>query len=156
MRTYDLAPLFRSTVGFDNMARMLDSLSADTAPAYPPYNIEKTGEDEYRITMAVAGFGENDLEIRTQDNKLVITGRIDKGESTEERTFLHRGIAERAFERQFSLADHVKVVDANLENGLLHVELAREVPEAMKPRTIAIKSSNGKAGKARQIESNAA
>jgi len=156
MRTYDLAPLFRSTVGFDNMARMLDSLSADTAPAYPPYNIEKTGEDEYRITMAVAGFGEDDLEIRTQDNKLVITGRIDKGESTEERTFLHRGIAERAFERQFSLADHVKVVDASLENGLLHVELAREVPEAMKPRTISIKSSNGKAGKARQIESNAA
>jgi molecular chaperone IbpA len=156
MRTYDLAPLFRSTVGFDNMARMLDSLSADSAPAYPPYNIEKTGEDEYRITMAVAGFGEDDLEIRTQDNKLVITGRIEKGESVEERTFLHRGIAERAFERQFSLADHVKVVDASLENGLLHVDLAREVPEAMKPRTIAIKSGNGKAGKTRQIESNAA
>lgn len=156
MRTYDLAPLFRSTVGFDNMARMLDSLSADTAPAYPPYNIEKTGEDEYRITMAVAGFGENDLEIRTQDNKLVITGRIEKAENVEERSFLHRGIAERAFERQFSLADHVKVVDASLENGLLHVDLAREVPEAMKPRTISIKSSDGKSGKARQIESNAA
>lgn len=156
MRTYDLAPLFRSTVGFDNMARMLDNLSADTAPAYPPYNIEKTGEDEYRITMAVAGFGENDLEIRTQDNKLVITGRIDKAESAEERSFLHRGIAERAFERQFSLAEHVKVMDASLENGLLHVDLAREVPEAMKPRTIAIKSSEGKSGKARQIESNAA
>jgi molecular chaperone IbpA len=156
MRTYDLAPLFRSTVGFDNMARMLDSLSADTAPAYPPYNIEKTGEDEYRITMAVAGFGENDLEIRTQDNKLVISGRIEKSESVEERTFLHRGIAERAFERQFSLADHVKVVDASLENGLLHVDLAREVPEAMKPRTISIKSGDGKGRKTRQIESNAA
>jgi len=153
MRTYDFSPLFRSTVGFDNMARMLDSLSADAAPAYPPYNIEKTGEDQYRITMAVAGFGEKDLEIRTQDNKLVIAGRIDKAEDGEQRTFLHRGIAERAFERQFSLAEHVKVVDASLENGLLHVDLAREVPEAMKPRTIEIKSADGKA---RRIQSNAA
>ena len=153
MRSYDFAPLFRSTVGFDNMARMLDSLAADSAPAYPPYNIEKTGEDQYRITMAVAGFGEQDLEIRTQDNKLVITGRIEKSDETGERTFLHRGIAERAFERQFSLADHVKVVDASLENGLLHVDLAREVPEAMKPRTISIKSGKGKS---RQIESKAA
>ena len=152
MRTYDFAPLFRSTVGFDNMARMLDSLSGDSAPAYPPYNIEKTGEDQYRITMAVAGFGDNDLEIRTQDNKLVITGRIEKGDGAEERAFLHRGIAERAFERQFSLADYVKVVDATLENGLLHVDLAREVPEAMKPRTIAIKSNDA----AQQIESSAA
>ena len=153
MRTYDVAPLFRSSVGFDRMARVLDTLSADAAPAYPPYNIEKTGEDQYRITMAVAGFGEKDLEIRTQENKLVITGRIEKGEDAEERTFLHRGIAERAFERQFSLADHVKVVAASLENGLLHVELAREVPEAMKPRTIAIKSADGSS---RRIESNAA
>lgn len=153
MRTYDFSPLFHSSVGFDRMARVLDSLSADTAPAYPPYNIEKTGEDQYRITMAVAGFGEGDLEIRTQENKLVITGRIEKGEETEQRSFLHRGIAERAFERQFSLADHVKVVAASLENGLLHVELAREVPEAMKPRTVAIKSTNGTS---RRIESNAA
>lgn len=152
MRTYDFAPLFRSTVGFDNMARMLDSLSADSAPAYPPYNIEKTGDDQYRITMAVAGFGDNDLEIRTQDNKLVITGRIEKGDGADERAFLHRGIAERAFERQFSLADYVKVVDASLENGLLHVDLAREVPEAMKPRTIAIKSNDA----TQQIESTAA
>lgn len=152
MRTYDFAPLFRSTVGFDNMARMLDSLSGDSAPAYPPYNIEKTGDDQYRITMAVAGFGDNDLEIRTQDNKLVITGRIEKGNGADERAFLHRGIAERAFERQFSLADYVKVVDATLENGLLHVDLAREVPEAMKPRTIAIKSNDA----AQQIESSAA
>lgn len=153
MRTYDFSPLFHSSVGFDRMARVLDSLSADTAPAYPPYNIEKTGEDQYRITMAVAGFGEGDLEIRTQENKLVITGRIEKGEETEQRSFLHRGIAERAFERQFSLADHVKVVAASLENGLLHVELAREVPEAMKPRTVAIKAANGTS---RRIESNAA
>jgi len=153
MRTYDFSPLFRSTVGFDNMARMLDGLSADAAPAYPPYNIEKTGDDQYRITMAVAGFGEKDLEIRTQDNKLVIAGRIDKVEDVEQRTFLHRGIAERAFERQFSLAEHVKVVDASLENGLLHVDLVREVPEAMKPRTIEIKSGKGKT---RQIETQAA
>jgi len=154
MRTYDFAPLFRSSVGFDHMARVLDSLSAsEAAPAYPPYNIEKTGEDQYRITMAVAGFGEKDIEIRTQDNKLVIAGRIEKGDETEERTFLHRGIAERAFERQFSLADHVKVVAASLENGLLHVDLAREVPEAMKPRTIQINAANGKS---RRIQSDAA
>ena len=153
MRTYDFSPLFRSSVGFDRMARVLDGLSADAAPAYPPYNIEKTGDDQYRITMAVAGFGEGELEIRTQENMLVITGRIEKGEETEQRSFLHRGIAERAFERQFSLADHVKVVAASLENGLLHVDLAREVPEAMKPRTIAIKSAGGKS---QRIESNAA
>ena len=142
MRTYDLSPLFRSSVGFDHMARMLDGLSSEAAPAYPPYNIEKTGEDAYRITMAVAGFGDKDLEIRTQENKLVITGRIEKDADAEQRTFLHRGIAERAFERQFSL-----------ENGLLHVDLAREVPEAMKPRTIEINTANGKS---RRIQSNAA
>ncbi len=153
MRTYDFSPLFRSSVGFDNMARMLDGLSADAAPAYPPYNIEKTGEDQYRITMAVAGFGEKDLEIRTQDNKLVISGRIEKADEEEGRTFLHRGIAERAFERQFSLAEHVKVVDASLEHGLLHVELVREVPETMKPRTIEIKPAKGKS---RQIETQVA
>lgn len=153
MRTYDFSPLFRSSVGFDRMARILDGLSVEAAPGYPPYNIEKTGEDQYRITMAVAGFAEKDLEIRTQENKLVITGRIEKEDEEKERTFLHRGIAERAFERQFSLADHVKVVAAALENGLLHVELAREVPEAMKPRTIAIKSANGSSKK---IERNAA
>ena len=143
MRTYDFSPLFRSSVGFDRMARILDGLSVEAAPGYPPYNIEKTGEDQYRITMAVAGFAEKDLEIRTQENKLVITGRIEKDDEETERTFLHRGIAERAFERQFSLADHVKVVAAALENGLLHVELAREVPEAMKPRTIAVKNGSG-------------
>jgi len=153
MRTYDFSPLFRSSVGFDRMARVLDTLSADAVPAYPPYNIEKTGEDQYRITMAVAGFSEGDLEIRTQENNLVITGRIEKEGDAEQRTYLHRGIAERAFERRFSLADHVKVVSASIENGLLHVELAREVPEAMKPRTIEIKSADGKA---RRIQSNAA
>ena len=154
---FDVTPFYKSTVGFDRVFSLLDSLNGiEGDNGYPPYNIERVNEDEYRITMAVAGFGENDLEIRTVDNKLVITGRIEKGENSEERSFLHRGIAERAFERQFSLADHVKVVDASLENGLLHVDLAREVPEAMKPRTITIKSSDDKSGKARQIESNAA
>lgn len=153
MRRYDLSPLFRSTVGFDHLARVLDNVSGEQAPGYPPYNIEKTDEDSYRITMAVAGFGENDIDIKTQENKLVIAGRVEKSEDDESRAFLHRGIAERAFERTFSLADHVKVATAVLENGLLHVELVREVPEAMKPRTIAI--TNGK-GKTAKIEKKAA
>ena len=134
MRSYDFSPLFRSTVGFDNLARMMDSVSGEQAPAYPPYNIEKTGEESYRISMAVAGFAEDDLDIQTRENKLVITGQIEKADGSENRTYLHRGIAERSFERQFSLADHIKVSGARLENGLLHVELVREVPEAMRPR----------------------
>ncbi|MCG8542909.1 MAG: Hsp20 family protein [Alphaproteobacteria bacterium] len=153
MRTYDFSPLFRSSIGFDRLARVVDGLAGEQAPAYPPYNIEKTGDDSYRITMAVAGFGDDDLEIRTQENKLVISGRREKAEDHDERTFLHRGIAERTFERQFSLADHIKVSAANLENGLLHVDLVREVPEAMKPRTIDIKPANGKTKK---IEKKAA
>jgi molecular chaperone IbpA len=153
MRRYDLSPLFRSTVGFDHLARVLDNIPGEQAPGYPPYNIEKTGEDSYRVTMAVAGFGENDIDIKTQENKLVIAGRVEKSEDDESLAFLHRGIAERAFERTFSLADHVKVAAAALENGLLHVELVREVPEAMKPRTIAI--TNGK-GKTAKIEKKAA
>ena len=135
------------------LARVVDGLAGEQAPAYPPYNIEKTGDDSYRITMAVAGFGDDDLEIRTQENKLVIAGRREKAEDHDERSFLHRGIAERTFERQFSLADHIKVTAANLENGLLHVDLVREVPEAMKPRTIDIKPANGKTKK---IEKKAA
>ena len=144
MRSYDFSPLFRSTVGFDNLARLIDSASGEQAPAYPPYNIEKTGEESYRITMAVAGFGENDLDIQTRENKLVISGRIEKAEDAENRTYLHRGIAERSFERQFSLAEHIKVSGARLENGLLHVELVREVPEAMRPRSIKINASKPK------------
>lgn len=145
MRTLDFSPLFRSTVGFDHLARVMDSLAGEQAPAYPPYNIEKLGEDSYRITMAVAGFRPEEVDIITQENKLVITGRVLKdAKEAEERTFLHRGIAERQFERQFSLADHIKVVSASLENGLLHVDLVREVPEAMKPRKIEIKAANGK------------
>jgi molecular chaperone IbpA len=140
---FDLAPLYRSTIGFDRLARMLDDLSAFEAPAYPPYNIEKLGEDEYRITMAVAGFSENDLQVELKQNTLTISGR--KSERPEsEGEVLHQGIASRAFERRFQLADFVEVRGASLENGLLHVTLKREIPEAMKPRTIAI---NGKGPK---------
>jgi molecular chaperone IbpA len=140
---FDLAPLYRTTIGFDRLARMLDDLSAFETPAYPPYNIEKLGEDEYRITMAVAGFGEDDINIELKQNMLTISGKkSERTESTGE--VLHQGIASRAFERRFQLADFVEVRGANLENGLLHVTLKREIPEAMKPRTIAI---NGKAPK---------
>ena len=142
MRTFDMTPLFRNSVGFDRMARMLDGMTAEQAPGYPPYNIEKLNEDSYRITMAVAGFSESDLTVEVKENQLTIAGKVEKTESEDEnRQYLHRGIAERAFERRFNLADHIKVGHANLENGLLHVDLVREVPEAMKPRTIAI---NGK------------
>lgn len=137
---FDLSPLYRSTIGFDRFARMLDDMSAFETPAYPPYNIEKLGEDEYRITMAVAGFAENDLNIELKQNMLTISGKkSDRSEGSGE--MLHQGIASRAFERRFQLADFVEVRGADLENGLLHVTLKREIPEAMKPRSIAI---NGK------------
>lgn len=141
MRTYDLSPLFRSTVGFDGLTRMLDRMQEDTAPSYPPYNIEKIDDDNYRITMAVAGFSEDDLDITVQENTLIISGRLQNRSADDEqseRVFLHRGIAERAFERRFSLADHIKIEDARLENGLLHVSLQREVPEEAKARQIPI------------------
>ncbi len=141
MRTVDFTPVFRSTVGFDRMARLLDhamrATEAANVPSFPPYNIEKLGEDDYRITMAVAGFGQGDLEITAENGQLVIAGRIEKSED-EGRNYLHRGIATRNFERRFDLADHIRVKDASLENGLLHVSLVREVPEAMKPRKIEI------------------
>ncbi len=141
MRAYDLSPLFRSTVGFDRLSRLLENaMTGDEAAAsYPPYNIEKTGEDTYRITMAVAGFGPEDLEITAQQNSLVVTGKAKKEQEAGQ--FLYRGIAGRAFERRFQLADYIKVASASLINGLLHVELQREVPEAMKPRTIKIQSA---------------
>jgi molecular chaperone IbpA len=139
---FDLSPLYRSTIGFDRLAGMLDELSAFEAPAYPPYNIEKLGEDEYRITMAVAGFGESDLNIELKQNVLTISGKRTERQGTGE--LLHQGIASRGFERRFQLADHVEVAGADLENGLLHVTLKREVPETMKPRAIPI---NGKAQK---------
>ncbi|WP_343714374.1 Hsp20 family protein [Inquilinus sp.] len=140
MRTLDLSPLFRSTIGIDRMSRLLDSaLQFDTAaPAYPPYNIEKTGEDAYRITMAVAGFGEDDLEVVTSENTLTVRAKATSDEEEKSRVFLHRGIAGRAFERRFQLADYIKVSGATLVNGLLNIELVREVPEAQKPRTVKI------------------
>jgi len=139
MRTFDLAPLYRSTVGFDRLFSMLDGF--DAAPGYPPYNIERTDENDYRITVAVAGFGQNDLSIESKENTLTIKGeRQVKEEQTGE--VLYQGIAARAFERVFQLADDVRVMGASIENGLLHVDLVREIPEAKKPRQIAI--GNGK------------
>ena len=135
MRTFDLAPLYRSTVGFDRLFSMLDGFEA--APGYPPYNIERTGENDYRITVAVAGFGENELSIEAKENTLTIKG--DKQVKEEQNgEVLYQGIAARAFERVFQLADHVQVKSATLENGLLHVDLVREIPEAKKPRQIPI------------------
>ncbi len=137
MTTLDFSPLFRSTIGFDRLMRLVDSAAqVDATASYPPYNIEKTGDDAYRLSMAVAGFGAGDLEVQVQENALLVTGRA-KPEGNGNR-YLHRGIAGRAFTRRFQLADTIKVVGASLDNGMLHVELVREIPEAMKPRTIAI------------------
>jgi molecular chaperone IbpA len=145
MRSFDLSPLFRSSVGYDGMARMLNNMTQEPAPSYPPYNIERLNEDGYRITMAVAGFSENDLNIEVKENQLTISGKVVKDEDeSKDRQYLHRGIAERAFERRFSLADHVKVTGADLENGLLHIDIVREVPEAKKPRTIPVNRSSNK------------
>ena len=138
MRTLDLSPLFRSSIGYDRLSRLMDAAQrTDEAQlSYPPYNIEQDGEDSYRITMAVAGFSDEEIAITAQENQLVVAGKPVKDEKA--RNYLHRGIAGRAFERRFELADHIRVVGASLVNGLLHVELKREVPEAMKPRTIKI------------------
>jgi molecular chaperone IbpA len=144
MRTFDFAPLYRSTVGFDRMFSMLDQLDSveGSVSSYPPYNIERTGENAYRISVAVAGFTDADLSIETKENRLTIRG--EKKTNDEEKTsdVLYQGIAARAFERSFQLADYVKVNGASLENGLLHVDLVREIPEAMKPRAIPIASSS--------------
>ena len=151
MRAFDLSPLFRSTVGFDRMSQLLDAAMRvdDAQLSYPPYNIEKLGADAYRITMAVAGFGEGDLNVVSQDNSLVISGKGQ--ESDESVKFLHRGIARRAFQRRFELADYIKVKGAALANGLLHVDLIREVPEERKPREVKIGT-----GSAKTIEQKAA
>ena len=140
MRSFDLSPLYRATVGFDQIADMMDRvMSTDTAtPSYPPYNIEKTADDGWRISVAVAGFSAGDLSVETRDNALLISGR--KSEDESERKFLHRGIATRAFERRFTLADHVRVTGASHVDGMLNIDLVREVPEALKPRRIAIES----------------
>ena len=138
MTSFDLSPLFRSTIGFDRLSRALDTAYQHDArvQGYPPYNIEKVDETGYRITMAVAGFGEDDLEVTQSENTLIVRGKVEKDEDGGR--VLHRGIAARSFERRFQLADYIEVRDANLVNGLLHISLVREVPEAMKPRTIAI------------------
>ncbi|MES2536126.1 MAG: Hsp20 family protein [Pseudomonadota bacterium] len=139
MRTYDFAPLYRSAIGFDRLANLFDEAQrADSQPSYPPYNIVLVAEDKYRITMALAGFDRSELEIESENDTLKIVGRKQKDESGQ--TFLHRGIAARDFEHSFKLADHVKVVGARLDNGLLDIELVREVPEALKPRKISIDS----------------
>jgi molecular chaperone IbpA len=142
MRNFDLAPLYRATVGFDQIADLMNRvLASDVAqPTYPPYNIEKTADDAYRISLAVAGFNESELSVEQRENALIVSAQ--KTEETEGKTFLHRGIATRAFERRFHLADHVKVTGAVHENGMLHIDLAREVPEALKPRTIQIAKSD--------------
>lgn len=143
MRTQDFSPLFRASVGFDRVADMLDRvMTQDVGPnSYPPYNIEKTGENAYRISVAVAGFTGDELNVEQRENALVISARKEKDETA--RTYLHRGIATRAFEKRFTLADHVKVTAATHENGMLHIDLVREVPEALKPRRIEITSDAG-------------
>ncbi len=134
--TYDFAPLFRTAIGFDRLARLMDTAVSAEAPSYPPYNIEKTGEDSYRLAMAVAGFRRDDLELVVKDNVLTISGRLSGENSKSE--VLYRGIAGRAFERRFVLADHIVVEGADLQDGLLHVGLKRVVPEALKPRRIEV------------------
>jgi molecular chaperone IbpA len=135
MRTYDFAPLFRSTVGFDRLFDMLDN---STRPEWPPYNIERSGENQYRISMAIAGFGPNEIELTQHGNTLWVSGQKNTDQGHQE--MLHRGLAFRSFKQSFSLADHVKVTAANLENGLLTIELVREVPEQLKPRRIEVGS----------------
>ena len=157
MRTLDFSPLLRATVGFDRMMNLLDTAARvdEGALSYPPYNIEKTGEDAYRITMAVAGFGEEDLDVTVKENSLTI--KAAKAASEDDKAngkFLYRGVAQRSFERRFDLADHIRVTGAGLENGLLSIDLKREVPEALKPRSIKIEAAG--AGKPRAIESAAA
>jgi molecular chaperone IbpA len=138
MRHFDLSPLYRQTVGFDRLFSLLDQTGAfEASPGYPPYNIERTGENAYRVTLAVAGFGRDDLTIETRENTLSIKGSKENAQSSGGE-FLHQGIAARAFERRFQLADHVVVTGASLDNGLLHVDLVREIPEAQKPRRIEI------------------
>ena len=149
MRQFDFAPLYRSTVGFDRLAQLMDSVGGFDGDGYPPYNIERTGDNEYRITMAVAGFARDELHIDVKESTLIVTG--EKNPDEKERNFLHRGIAARGFERRFQLADYVEVKGAEFKDGLLHIDLQRNLPERMKPRTIAIASE----GDARRLEAQA-
>ena len=150
----DFSPLYRSTVGFDRLFSLMDTLGAGetSQPTYPPYNIERTAENAYRITIAVAGFGEGDLSIESKENALTVKGEKQPVEGAEKREVLHQGIAARAFERRFQLADYVQVTGASLENGLLHIDLVREIPEAKKPRQIPI----GNGGSAKVLEAKVA
>ncbi|MFB9952462.1 Hsp20 family protein [Rhizobium puerariae] len=155
MRHVDFSPLYRSTVGFDRLFNLLDSRGpADQTPSYPPYNIERTGENTYRITMAVAGFDEKELSIEAHAHVLTVKGEKSEDETVGQNEYLYRGIAKRAFERRFQLADHVEVQSASLKNGLLHIDLLRNIPEAMKPRRIAIAAEAGDTAK--QIEAQIA
>ena len=144
MTTFDFAPLFRSTIGFDRMQRLLDAATRmdESVPSYPPYNIEALGEDAYRLTMAVAGFSNDDLDVTVKEDTLSISAKVAKNDA--ENAYLHRGIAGRSFERRFALAEHIKVAGANLVNGLLHIDLNREVPEEKKPRKIEIGGDQAK------------
>jgi molecular chaperone IbpA len=147
MRQFDLSPLYRSTIGFDRLFNMIDQAAGfEAAPTYPPYDIERTGENAYRISVAVAGFAANELSIETKENALTIRGSREREteSGTADREILHQGIAARAFERRFQLADHVQVTGASLENGLLHVDLLRELPEAQKPRQIPTTTAGAK------------
>ena len=150
MRTFDLAPLYRATVGFDQIADLMDRVLTETASTntYPPYNIEKTADDGWRISIAVAGFADADLSVEVRENALIVSAR--KSEDDTDRKFLHRGIATRAFERRFHLADHVRVTGASHVDGMLHIDLVREVPEALKPRRIEI--ANGDMLEAKAVE----
>lgn len=150
MRTFDLTPLYRATVGFDQMANVMDRVLAEPngGQTYPPYNIEKTAEDGWRIAIAAAGFGEDDLNVEVRENNLIVSAK--RTDDTAQRNFLHRGIATRAFERRFHLADHVKVSGASYVNGMLNIDLVREVPEALKPRTIQI--AKGETVEAKVVE----
>jgi molecular chaperone IbpA len=154
MRTFDVNPLYRSTVGFDRLFKLLDGMASTDTPgsSYPPYNIERTGDNAYRISMAVAGFTDDELNIESRENGLTVKGeKVENEDDTAD--VLYRGIAGRSFERRFQLADYVNVVGARLENGLLHIDLVRELPEAMKPRKIEIANSNVSS---KQIEADAA
>lgn len=146
MRTFDLTPLYRSTIGFDRVFSLLDSYGGvdGSSPTYPPYNIERTGENAYRISLAVAGFTEKEINIEVKENTLAVRGEKETVDKKDEGEVLYQGIAARAFERRFQLADHVEIRGANLENGLLHVNLVREIPESKKPRRIAIGTGNEK------------
>lgn len=140
--TVDLSPLYRTAIGFDRLASMLENANRLESAGYPPYNIEVVGEDQYQITMAVAGFKDSELSIESKQNELTVSGQKADGDEADERKFLHRGIANRNFERKFQLADHVFVKGARMEHGLLHIELYRELPEALKPRSISIETGH--------------